>query len=72
MANSIPRLIELRLKYEVGLTDTGQMKTKSKLYKGVKVSATPTDISAIAQGFASLQNHNVVAVEVIRTDDLVG
>jgi hypothetical protein len=55
----------LRVKFDCGLNDNGKTVVKSRTYSNLKHNAASIDVLEVAQGLASLQQHDVLEIAKI-------
>jgi hypothetical protein len=62
MADFVVENVQLRLMYELGLDEDGNVKYQTKNYNNIKVNAEATALVRAAQAIASLQTKPVSSV----------
>lgn len=70
MANLEYKQAVFKLIFEVGLTEDGKMKTKSKTYRNIHGSATADQLELVATTLKSFTNSPFIGAEKIETMNL--
>ena len=63
MAQAILQDSQLRLVYEVGVDENGEMQYKNKNYNNIKTAAATNDLFSVAQAIVGLQGYTLDSLE---------
>ncbi|MFJ7637780.1 MULTISPECIES: DUF1659 domain-containing protein [unclassified Peribacillus] len=72
MANQIKLSTTLRLDFETGLNEKGEIVFKRKSFSNIKTNALVDQLSATAKAIASVQNYPMGEVNRVDTNAIIG